>query len=93
MPMDTIINMKKQNEKRGQFLSAVEQPRILAYYPDALMAIADIYEIMEDYANAANAYGRIVELLEKEWGLTEETDSYISVANKEKARLLGKKQK
>ena len=34
MPMDTIINMKKQNEKRGQFLSAVEQPRILAYYPE-----------------------------------------------------------
>ena len=62
-------------------------------FTDALMAIADIYEIMEDYANAANAYGRIVELLEKEWGLTEETDSYISVANKEKARLLGKKQK
>jgi hypothetical protein len=26
--------MKKQNEKRGQFLSAVEQPRILAYYPE-----------------------------------------------------------
>ena len=36
MPMDTIINMKKQNEKIGQFLSAVEQPRILAYYPDEM---------------------------------------------------------
>jgi len=40
--MDTIINMKKQNEKRGQFLSAVEQPRILAYYPENFGVIRDL---------------------------------------------------
>ena len=39
------------------------------------MGIADIYEIMGDYENAAKTYGRIVDLLEQEWGFTEETDS------------------
>ena len=34
MPTVTVTNMKKQNEKEGQFLSAVEQPRILAQYPE-----------------------------------------------------------
>ena len=57
-------------------------------FQDALMGIADIYEIMGDYANAAKTYDRIIDLLENEWGLTEETDSSVSVAKKEKARLL-----
>ena len=57
-------------------------------FTDALMGIADIYEIMGDYGNAAKTYGRIIDLLEKEWGLTEETDSYVTVAKNEKARLL-----
>gem|GEM_PF-6472597 len=52
------------------------------------MGIADIYEIMGDYANAAKTYDRIIDLLENEWGLTEETDSSVTTAKKEKARLL-----
>ena len=57
-------------------------------FTDALMGIADIYEIMGDYANSAKTYDRIIDLLENEWGLTEETDSSVTVAKKEKARLL-----
>jgi len=45
---------------------------------------------MGDYAHAAGTYGRIIELLEGEWGLTEETDSSVVVARKEQARLLSK---
>ena len=59
-------------------------------FTDALMGIADIYEIMGDYTNAAMTYQRIIDLLEKEWGLSEETDSYVTTAKKEKARLLAK---
>ena len=57
-------------------------------FQDALMGIADIYEIMGDYANAAKTYDRIVDLLENEWGLSEETDTSVTAAKKEKARLL-----
>lgn len=39
---------------------------------DALQGIADIYQLQGDYASAANTYARIVNLLEKEWGFTEE---------------------
>ena len=61
-------------------------------FQDALMGIADIYEIMGDTANAAKTYGRILDLLENEWGLTEETDSSVTWARKEKARLLAQAQ-
>ena len=61
-------------------------------FQDALMGIADIYEIMGDYTNAANTYDRILDLLMNEWGLTEETDSSVIWAKKEKARLLAKAQ-
>ena len=57
-------------------------------FQDALMGIADIYEIMGDYSNAAKTYDRIVDLLENEWGLSEETDTSVTAAKKEKARLL-----
>ena len=57
-------------------------------FQDALMGIADIYEIMGDYAHAAQTYDRIIDLLENEWGLTEETDSAVTVAKREKERLL-----
>ncbi len=57
-------------------------------FQDALMGIADIYEIMGDYAHAAKTYDRIVDLLENEWGLSEETDTSVTAAKKEKARLL-----
>lgn len=59
-------------------------------FQDALMGIADIYEIMGDYASAAKTYDRIIDLLENEWGLTEETDSSVTAAKKEKARVLAK---
>ena len=38
------------------------------------MAIADIYEIRGNYQKAAETYDRIIDLLENEWGFTEETD-------------------
>ena len=44
--------------------------------------------IRRDYANAAKTYDRIIDLLENEWGLSEETDSSVTVAKKEKVRLL-----
>ncbi len=57
-------------------------------FQDALMGIADIYEILGDYAEAAKTCDRIVDLLENEWGLTEETDTSVTAAKKKKARLL-----
>ena len=68
------------------FAADTRRPR----FQDALMGIADIYEVMGDYAHAAGTYGRIIELLEGEWGLTEETDSSVVAAKKEQARLLAK---
>ncbi len=59
-------------------------------FQDALMGIADICEIMGDNAKAAKTYDRIVDLLENEWGLSEETDSAVTAAKREKARLLAK---
>ena len=59
-------------------------------FQDALMGIADIYEIKGEYRKAAQTYDRIIDLLENEWGLTEETDTAVTEAKKEKARLLEK---
>jgi transcriptional regulator with XRE-family HTH domain len=59
-------------------------------FQDALMGIAEIYEIMGDYANAAKTYDRILALLEGEWGLSEQTDSSVAEAKRERARLLAK---
>lgn len=55
-------------------------------FQDALMGIADIYQIMGDYAGAAETYGRIVDLLKNEWGMTE--DSELKQAQREQTRLL-----
>ena len=55
-------------------------------YQDELMGIAEIYEIMGDQRKAAETYDRIIELLEKEWGMREETA--LQQARSEKARLL-----
>ena len=41
-------------------------------FQDELMGIADIYEIMGDYRKAAETYDRIIDLLQTEWGMTEE---------------------
>lgn len=68
------------------FAADPKRPR----FTDALMGIAAIYEIKGDYANAAKTYDRMIELLQNEWGFTEETDSSVTVAKKEKARLLAK---
>ena len=68
------------------FVADKRKPR----FQDALMGIADIYEIKGDYSNAAKTYDRIIDLLENEWGLTEETDSGVTDARSEKARLLAK---
>ena len=59
-------------------------------FTDALMGIRDIYKIKGDWAKAAQTCDRMLELLEKEWGLTEETDSSVAALKKEKARLLAK---
>ncbi|MBP5780172.1 MAG: helix-turn-helix domain-containing protein [Clostridia bacterium] len=57
-------------------------------FQDALMGIADIYEITGNYAAAAGTYDRILDLLTNEWGLTEETDTAVTTARREKERLL-----
>ena len=59
-------------------------------FQDELMGIAQIHEIRGDYRKAAETYDRIIDLLENEWGLSEETDSSVTAAKKEKARLLAK---
>ncbi len=57
-------------------------------FQDELMAIADIYEIKCDYKKAAETYDRIIDLLENEWGLTEETE--LQAAKRIKFQLLEK---
>jgi len=70
-------------------LSFEKEPR-RPRFQDELMAIAQICEIRGDYKKAADTYDRILDLLENEWGLTEETDSSVTHAKSEKARLLAK---
>ena len=67
-----------------QFALDSRRPR----FQDALMAISDIYEIRGDYKKAAETYGRIVDLLEKEWGFTEEVE--LQVAKNKRNALLAK---
>ena len=69
------------------FESETRRPR----FTDALMAIADIHEIMGEYGKAADTCDRIIDLLENEWGFTEDTG--LEHARREKARLLEKAQK
>ena len=57
-------------------------------FMDELHGIAEIYEIRGDYQKAAATWDRIVELLETEWGMTEETE--LTHAKKESARLRAK---
>ena len=59
-------------------------------FQDELMGIAEICEIRGDFRRAAETYDRIIDLLENEWGLTEETDSSVSEAKRQKARLIAK---
>lgn len=64
---------------------AFETDPVRPRFQDALMGIAEIYEIAGDYGRAADTRERIVELLENEWGLTEDTE--LDIARKEKDRL------
>ena len=84
--------------KKSDYLKAIElyevsfeketrRPR----FNDELMGIADIYEIMGEYGKAAETYDRIIDLLENEWGFTEDTG--LEHARNEKARLLSKAKK
>ena len=57
-------------------------------FQDELQGIADIYQIMGDYKKAAETYDRIIDLLENEWGLTEEVE--LQDAKDKKARLLAR---
>lgn len=66
------------------FLQTPRRPR----FQDELQGIAEIYEIMGDYRNAAATWDRIISLLRDEWGMTEET--VLKDALNEKARLLEK---
>ena len=59
-------------------------------FQDALMGIADIWRIRGEYKKAAEVYDRIVDLLENEWGLTEEVE--LRKAKDIRASLLAKAQ-
>ena len=68
----------------ASFEKTTRRPR----FQDELMGIADIYELTGNYRKAAESYDRIIELLENEWGLSEDTG--LQHARDEKARLLAK---
>ena len=72
----------------GLYEQSFEKETRRPRFNDELMAIADIYEIMGEYRKAAETYDRIIDLLENEWGFTEETG--LKHARDEKARLLAK---
>ena len=74
----------------GYYERSFEKETRRPRFSDELMAIAQIREICGEYKEAAETYGRIIDLLENEWGMTEETDSAVPAAKKEKARLLEK---
>ena len=50
------------------------------------MGIADIYHIKVDFRKAAETCDRIIDLLENEWGFTEDTG--LKDVRERKARLL-----
>ncbi len=68
-------------------LSFEKEPR-RPRFTDELMGIADIYQIMGNYRKAAETYDRIIELLQNEWGMTEETA--LQQAKEQRAVLLSK---
>ena len=66
------------------FAKTARRPR----FQDELQGIADIYEIMGEYEQAAKTWDRIIDLLAHEWGQTEEME--IVHAREEKNRLLSR---
>ena len=67
---------------------AFEADPVRPRFYDALMGIAVIHQIRGDNRRAAETYDRIIDLLENEWGMTEEVA--LQHARSEKARLLEK---
>ena len=57
-------------------------------FQDALMAICDIHQIRKEYRKAADDCGRILDLLQNEWGIRESDD--IRGWEEKKASLLAK---
>ena len=57
-------------------------------FQDELMAIEEIWEIRGEYRKAAETCDRIIELLENEWGMTEEVE--LVKVKRERDRLLAK---
>ena len=66
------------------FAGTTRRPR----FQDELQGIAAIHQIRGDYQKAAETYDRIIELLEKEWGFTEEVE--LQEAKKKRAALLAR---
>ena len=60
-------------------------------FTDELMGIADIYAIRGEYRKAAETYDRMLDLLENEWGMTE--DIALKQTREKKARMLEKAEK
>ncbi len=69
------------------FAKTTRHPRFM----DELMGIADIYQIQGKYRQAAQTYDRIIELLQTEWGMSDEDD--VKKAQAKKAELLKKADK
>ncbi|MBR6187110.1 MAG: helix-turn-helix domain-containing protein [Clostridia bacterium] len=72
----------------GYYEQSFEQEKRRPRFQDELQGIADIFEIMGESKKAAETYGRIVNLLENEWGMTEETE--LKNARKKQAAMLAK---
>ena len=72
----------------GYYERSFEKTERRPRFQDELMAIAQIHEIRGEYGKAAETCGRIIDLLENEWGMTEEAE--LQTAKKERARLLAK---
>ena len=66
------------------FAAEKRRPR----FQDELMGIADVYRIRGDFRMAAQTYDRIIELLQSEWGMTEEVA--LQEARQKKAQLLAR---
>ena len=81
---------KKSNYRKaiGLYEQSFEKETRRPRFSDELMAIADIYELTGEYRKAAETYDRLINLLENEWGFTEDTG--LLNARKEKERLLAK---
>ena len=86
--LDQIQNCvnKKDYQKAYTLAKKIDWRRVKSFR--TLNMIADIYEIMGQYAKAAKTYDRILDLLQQEWGLSAQTDTSVIEAQQEKARLL-----